>query len=207
MAGLNYANKNPSSTFTNKDLFQGYCASVSASILTAISLRKLTGGLTQKATGPRLMILNTMVAAVASSSAGYVNTTLMRQPEAKSGIKVYSSKSMKESECLGVSQTCAKKAITETALSRVALSSLCCSLPIIILTPIERASIIQRMLIRSGQPGRQLLNFSAIVLSIYIGLPAAVSIFEPISSIQADACEPEIRNKKHDGIIYFSKGL
>lgn len=49
------------------------------------------------------MILNTMVAAVASSSAGFVNTTLMRQPEAKSGIKVYRSPDMKEDECLGVS--------------------------------------------------------------------------------------------------------
>lgn len=115
-----------------------------------MTLRKMTEGLTKKATGPRLMILNTMVAAIASSSAGYVNTTLMRSPEAKTGIKVYSTKEMKESECLGISQNCARKAITETALSRVALASICCSLPIIILTPIERIAFVQRLLVRSG---------------------------------------------------------
>ena len=78
MAGLNYANKNPSSTYTNRDLLQGYSASVSASILTAMTLRKMTAGIVARSSGPRLMMLNTMIAAVASSSAGYVNTTLMR---------------------------------------------------------------------------------------------------------------------------------
>lgn len=108
MAGLNYANRNPQSTFSNEELLFGYSASVSASIAVALTLRKLTKNLTRNATGSRLLILNTMVAALASSSAGYVNTTLMRQPEAMNGIKIYSGKNLKESEYLGISKSCAK---------------------------------------------------------------------------------------------------
>lgn len=206
MAGLNYANKNPSSTFTNEELLRGYSASVSASIAVALALRKLTQGMTRNVKGTRLMILNTMVAALASSSAGYVNTTLMRQPEAENGVKVYSAKSMKEAECLGSSRICAKQAIQETALSRVALSIICCSLPTLLIVPIEKVPHIQRILIRSGPAGRHALNFGAIIFSLYVGLAGAASIFEPISKRDSSLCEDSLA-REHSGPIYFSKGL
>jgi len=68
-------------------------------------------------------------------------------------------------------------------------------------------NFIKKFLVRSGQPGRNLLNFLAIILSLKVGLPAAVSIFEPISSNKAIDCEPEIQNQNHNGVVYFSKGL
>lgn len=81
MAGLNYANKNPNSTFSNEELMKGYSASVSSSLLVAITLRKLTQNLTRTATGTKLILLNTLVGSLASASAGFCNTTLMRKPE------------------------------------------------------------------------------------------------------------------------------
>lgn len=83
MAGLNYANKNPASTFTNQDLAQGYGAAVTSSLAVAMTLRKLTAGMSKTATGSKLILINSFVAAVASSSASYCNTTCMRQAEVK----------------------------------------------------------------------------------------------------------------------------
>lgn len=81
MAGLNYANKNASSKFTNQDLAKGYVAAVSTSIVVAMFLRKCTANITKNAKGTKLLMLNAMVGAAASASAAYCNTTLMRQAE------------------------------------------------------------------------------------------------------------------------------
>ena len=78
MAGLNYANRNPMSTFTNGDLAQGYGAAVTASVVVAFILRKATANITKSATGVKLMALNSMVGALSAASAAYCNTTLMR---------------------------------------------------------------------------------------------------------------------------------
>jgi hypothetical protein len=81
MAGLNYANKNPSCTFTNEELAKGYFAAVGSSLIVAVTLRKMTANLSKGATGTKLLLLNTLVAGIASGSASFCNTTLMRQKE------------------------------------------------------------------------------------------------------------------------------
>ena len=74
MAGLNYANKNPNSKFTNDDLVKGYGGAVGASLIVAISLRKLTAGIQKNAKGSKLILLNTFVGAISSASAAFINT-------------------------------------------------------------------------------------------------------------------------------------
>jgi len=81
MAGLNYSNKNPQSSFTNEDLLRGYSGAVAASLIVAISLRKMTSKITKNAKGNKLLVLNTIVGSVASACAAFCNTSLMRQPE------------------------------------------------------------------------------------------------------------------------------
>ena len=142
MAGLNYANKNPESVFTNEDLARGYGASVSASLVVALSLRKLFSKVSGSLTGSRLLIVNTLVATMSCSAAGYVNTTLMRQPEARIGIPIYSDPSLSPESQLGTSKLCAAQAIQETAMTRVALGSIACILPTLILLPLERLRFI-----------------------------------------------------------------
>lgn len=78
MAGLNYSNKNPQSVFSNEDLMKGYMASVSASLFVALSMRKMFSSMSGSLQGSRLLIANTLVAALSCSCASYVNTTLMR---------------------------------------------------------------------------------------------------------------------------------
>ena len=103
MAGLNYANRNPSSTFTNQDLSMGYAAAVGSSLTVAISLRMLTSGLTKKASGSRLLVLNTIVSAFAASCAGFCNTTFMRQAEVSQGIDVFTSPDLSQNSKVGIS--------------------------------------------------------------------------------------------------------
>jgi len=78
MAGLNYANKNASCKFSNQDMIKGYGIAVTSALLVAISLRKLTSGLTKQATGSKLLVLNALVGSCAAGSAAYCNTTSMR---------------------------------------------------------------------------------------------------------------------------------
>ena len=89
MAGLNYANKNPSCTYSNSDLAQGYGGAVSVSMCVAYSLRKMTAPIQKNATGKKLVLLNTFVGAISSACASYANTSLMRQAEVKTGIEVF----------------------------------------------------------------------------------------------------------------------
>jgi len=91
MAGLNYANKNDSCKFTTQDMLKGYGVAVTSALLVAISLRKMTSGLTKSATGTRLLVLNAFVGSCAAGSASYCNTTSMRQAEITNGIEVFSS--------------------------------------------------------------------------------------------------------------------
>ena len=137
MAGLNYANRNPSAPQTNTDLAIGYSAACSVSIFIAVALRKLTEGPTRRATGITLMALNSFVNALASGGAGYCNTAIMRQAEINKGIEVMKSPSMKAEDSVGISKVCAKKAVQETALSRVALSCICVSTPTVIMAAIN----------------------------------------------------------------------
>ena len=108
MAGLNYANKNPSCTFSNEDLAKGYFAAVGSSLFVAIALRKMTANLSKGATGSRLLLLNTLVASLASGAASYCNTTFMRQKEVDSGILVYANDSLDPESQIGVSKICAR---------------------------------------------------------------------------------------------------
>jgi hypothetical protein len=60
-AGLNYGNRNTSSTYTNQDLAVGFSSAVIASIFSGILLRKAFAPITAAATGASLIMLNSLV--------------------------------------------------------------------------------------------------------------------------------------------------
>ena len=117
---MNFANKNSSCTYSMSDLAMGYAAAISSSLTVAISMRKLTSGMTATATGKKLLLLNTLVGCTAGSSAAFCNTYAMRTAEIKKGIEVFADEKL--SENAGISKLAAKSAVTETALSRMVLS-------------------------------------------------------------------------------------
>ena len=185
MAGFNYSNKNPSSVFTNQDLLKGYSASVSSSILVAVALRKFFNrammGRSARSGSSAMLMANTIVAAVSCSAASYVNTTMMRRPEAKVGIPIYSSPCMSEDKRIGISKVCAEQAISETAQSRVALASSCCVMPALFLTPLAHLPVFGSVYRRMGQKSLQAIQLFVIIASSWIGLAGASSIFQPVS--------------------------
>ena len=81
MAGLNYGNKNSSSTYTYTDLVQGYAGAVGSSVSIALLLRLLTANVSKGAKGPKLLFLNTLVNGTAGACAGFCNTYIMRRAE------------------------------------------------------------------------------------------------------------------------------
>jgi hypothetical protein len=50
--------------------------------------------MTRRASGSRLLIMNTVISSVASGIAAYFNTTCIRQAEINNGIQVYSDPKM-----------------------------------------------------------------------------------------------------------------
>jgi hypothetical protein len=86
MASLNYHNKAPGSTFTNQDIAKGYSSALIAALGASVSLRYLTQNMTKRASGPRLLMMNTVISCTASGIAAYFNTTCIRQAEINNGI-------------------------------------------------------------------------------------------------------------------------
>ena len=68
------------------DIARGYGAAVSSAIFVASGLRKLTQPMANGATGKKLLLINTFVAAGASACANFINTAFMRKAEVEKGI-------------------------------------------------------------------------------------------------------------------------
>lgn len=99
----------------------GYSAAVGSSVSVALLLRKLFANASKRLTGTKLILANSFISLMASGTAGFLNTVCMRNVEMTKGIEVFKDQQMTEK--LGVSQICAKKAILQTATSRVFLSA------------------------------------------------------------------------------------
>ena len=99
---MNYGNKNSSCSYTNSDLVKGYSAAVGSAVGVSLVLRKLTRGLTNNASGIRLLLLNTFVGATAGACANFSNTMMMRMPEVDKGIEVFADEKLTKS--LGISK-------------------------------------------------------------------------------------------------------
>lgn len=91
-AGLNYGNRNASSTYTVSDLVKGYCAAVGSSVSTALLLRYLFKPLVSKieraggSHSSKIILVNALVASIAGGTASFLNTYFMRRSEMNQGI-------------------------------------------------------------------------------------------------------------------------
>lgn len=63
------------------DLIKGYTLAVSSSVGSALALRKLFSSVTKNLVGSKLIMINSLIAAIASGGAGFLNTFFMRQAE------------------------------------------------------------------------------------------------------------------------------
>ncbi len=86
-AGFIYANKKTNSSYTGKDILNGYIAALFLSLQLSYFLRYFTKGFASA--GKELFILNTIIAATAGAFASFFSTFFMRMPEIDRGIEIY----------------------------------------------------------------------------------------------------------------------
>ena len=88
-AGLNYGNRNASSTYTNEDIMKSYALACVSSIIIALSIRKGLSRYTNKMSGAKLIMANSVSTFAASATAGFMNAFIMRRTEMETGIDIY----------------------------------------------------------------------------------------------------------------------
>ncbi len=204
-AGLNYGNRNPSSTYTNKDLAVGYFAAVSSSIGVALLLRKMFSGVSSRMSGSKLILINSFVSAVASGSANFMNTFSMRYKEVENGINVYADENLTQK--VGISKVSAKKAVVETALSRVCLSFGCLMSPAVVFYMFERMGKYPQ-----SRALKVPFEISVFLFGVMVSLPLSIAIFPNTGSSTTNQIEEQLRKEYTDlghkgAFVYYNKGL
>lgn len=106
-AGVNYANRSGTATFTNRDLATAYGSAVGASILVGLGLKKMISPFDKYFTGSKKFFFTFLIAFLANSSANATNLYCMRRGELETGVAIQSP----EGEYLGHSQKAGKMAV------------------------------------------------------------------------------------------------
>uniref|UniRef100_A0A915CMQ3 Sidoreflexin n=1 Tax=Ditylenchus dipsaci TaxID=166011 RepID=A0A915CMQ3_9BILA len=196
-ACVNYANRNA----TKEQPFQIYVKAYAAAVLAAVGV---SSGLTyvirnaNSLSPAKKLIIQRFVPLPATSLASTLNVLCMRGPELETGIDVYED----NGKCIGTSKVAAKRAVTETAITRAFLPVPLLLIPPCIMPFLERIKVIQR------RPAVHLL-VNAVVCTISFGfsLPIALALFPQTSSIAVSDLEKELQKNTTDSVLYYNKGL
>ncbi|CAM1505236.1 Fc.00g108730.m01.CDS01 [Cosmosporella sp. VM-42] len=225
---INSANANKSSPITTAGLAKSYFVAVGASCSVALGLNSMVPRL--RVTDATRNILGRLVPFAAVATAGFLNTVLMRWGEMKTGIDVRpvlseedkaklkaEGKSEKDVLSLGKSQTAAKYAVYETAISRVLTGAPIMVLPPMVLYHIESKQAWYRNLLqkewvkarpRLAKAIPMGLNLALITATSFAVLPFALAIFPQKQEISAESLEPEFHGKGgKNGKVVFNRGL
>jgi hypothetical protein len=154
-------------------------------------------------TGAKLILINAFVGCIASGTAGFLNTFFMRRVEMNSGIDLYEDEQLTKK--LGISsKECARKAILETASSRVFLSFSFMMSPAFIFYLVEKAG-------RTPRTPATRIPYEIMVFLIALmgSLPASIAMFPQNGKISRNDLEAEVRETLPYGIttVYYNKGL
>ncbi|KAK2180012.1 hypothetical protein NP493_462g01026 [Ridgeia piscesae] len=152
----------------------GYIGAVSSAIGIAIGLGMLIKR-ANKLSPAMKMLIQKFVPFPAVATASTCNVVLMRNSELSEGIDVYD----KADKVVGTSKVAAKKALIETAVTRMVLPAPILIIPPVIMTMIEKTSLLKR------RPKLH-LPFNALVttLSFGLALPVAIALFPQISHVR-----------------------
>uniref|UniRef100_A0A2I3MUA2 RAB11 family interacting protein 5 n=1 Tax=Papio anubis TaxID=9555 RepID=A0A2I3MUA2_PAPAN len=132
------------------------------------------------------------------SSANICNVVLMRYGELEEGIDVLDS----DGNLVGSSKIAARHALLETALTRVVLPMPILVLPPIVMSMLEKTSLLQ------ARPRLLLPVQSLVCLAAFgLALPLAISLFPQMSEIETSQLEPEIAQATSSRTVVYNKGL
>ncbi|ELU04160.1 hypothetical protein CAPTEDRAFT_167738 [Capitella teleta] len=196
-ACVNYSNRNASKETPVSRFVLGYVGAVTSAVGIALGL----GALVKRANGlsPGMKILvQKFVPFPAVATASTCNVILMRNSELATGIEVFD----KNENIVGTSQTAAKKALAETAVTRMVLPA-----PLLIIPPIVMTFLEKTRFLRSNPRFHLPLNALVTTLSFGFALPVAIALFPQVSQINTDELEEEIKNNVTDKVLFYNKGL
>ncbi|XP_040411248.1 sideroflexin-5 isoform X1 [Cygnus olor] len=196
-ACVNYANRNATKPSPTSKFIQGYLGAVISAVSIAVGLNVLVQRANKFTPATRLLIQR-FVPFPAVASANICNVVLMRHTELEEGIDVLDN----NGNIVGSSRIAAKHALLETALTRVVLP-----MPILVLPPIIMSILEKTSLLRSRP--RMILPVQSLVCLAAFGLalPLAISLFPQMSEIETARLEPEIAMATASKTVVYNKGL
>lgn len=122
---------------------------------------------------------------MACASAGYLNAYLMRQTEMQKGIDVFHPKTGEAIECEIKSKLAAKRAVEQTAISRIMLN-VTILLPPMLLISLEKARLMPK-----NKYLVEFVNFTVLLIELYFAVPTGIAMFPVKGVILATDLEPE----------------
>ncbi|XP_076439620.1 sideroflexin-5-like [Babylonia areolata] len=196
-ACVNFANRNASKPTPTKRFIMGYVGAVTSAVGIAVGLSLLI----RRASGfshTTKMLIQRFVPFPAVATASTCNVVLMRNSELVEGIEVFD----KANNTIATSKAAAKKALGETALTRMFLPA-----PILLIPPVVMNFLEKTRFLRTYPKMHLPMNAVVCTLSFGFALPVAIALFPQVSSISKDALEPEVQKLTSDDVVYYNKGL
>ena len=138
--GVNYANRNASSKFTNQDLVMSYFAAVMASIGVGLGVKKFIEPFKSSFSGSKAFFFMFTISFIANSAANGTNLMIIRSKEFKEGIPV----TTESGEEVGVSQKVGRSAVLQTALTRCLMPILPLGMPTISFFLLDKMGMIPK---------------------------------------------------------------
>lgn len=196
-ACVNYANRNASKPTPLHRFIIGYFGAVTSAVSIAVGLSFLIKK-ANRFTPATKMLIQRFVPFPAVATASTCNVILMRNNELSEGIEVFDA----NNKNVGTSLVAAKKALFETAITRMFLPA-----PILLIPPIVMSFLEKTRFLK--QYPRMHLPCNAVVCTISFGcaLPVAIALFPQFSKLSVKDLEPEIQKSTKEEYLYCNKGL
>jgi len=138
--GVNYANRNAASKFTNKDLAIAYCTAVAASIGVGLGVKRFIEPFKSSFTGSKAFFFMFTISFMANSTANGSNLMIIRGKEYKNGIPITD----KDGNELGVSKTIGRSAVLQTAFTRCIMPILPLGIPTVSFFLLDKMGMIPK---------------------------------------------------------------
>ena len=136
--------------------------------------------MSSRVTGAKLILINSIIASLAGGTASFLNTFFMRKAEMNQGIDIYTDENL-TMKVPSASKECARKAIFETAWSRVFLSISCIMSPALFFFFVEKAGPTPKT------PAMRIpYEICVFVLALMGGLPASIAMFPQTGKLSID---------------------
>jgi len=201
---VNYYNRNASVPQPTSLYVTGYFGAVASAVTVAGGLGEFISR-TKKIAPATKAVVQKFIPYPAVATANTCNIFLMRRSELSSGISIMGDKG----QHLGNSTEAAKKALMETALTRIILPA-----PILVLPPIIMGFIEKTVLFKRYPRTRLPVHATVVTAAFGLALPLAISLFPQNGTIDVDKLEPTFaganwldKNGNKLKHVVYNKGL